>query len=103
MNNEAVLNQLEEAKDILSQANIDHNSLRDQVVSRIILMAEDICSNVITVKNKTYNLNDRKIDEILTSRHFGIPIMVVLLGVIFWLTISGANVPSQCLVRFSWY
>lgn len=40
---------------------------------------------------------DRDIDRILTSRIFGIPIMIALLGVVFWLTIAGANVPSSLL------
>src|SRR5699024_6754743 len=31
------------------------------------------------------------------SRIFGIPIMIALLGLIFWITIEGANVPSDML------
>ena len=46
---------------------------------------------------------DRKIDSILTSKKFGFPIMFLFLGVIFWLTIVGANYPSQALFFvFSW-
>jgi ferrous iron transport protein B len=40
---------------------------------------------------------DLDIDRILTSRAFGIPIMIALLCVIFWITIAGANVPSSLL------
>jgi ferrous iron transport protein B len=40
---------------------------------------------------------DRTIDEIVTSRHFGVPLMLVLLTAVFWITISGANVPSAML------
>ena len=39
----------------------------------------------------------RKIDKILTSKKFGIPIMILFLGLIFWLTIVGANYPSELL------
>ncbi|MDF3001879.1 MAG: Ferrous iron transport protein, partial [Bacillota bacterium] len=42
----------------------------------------------------------RKIDRIVTSKTFGIPIMIGLLGVVFWLTINGANYPSQMLAAF---
>ena len=46
---------------------------------------------------------DRKIDKILTSKVFGFPIMILFLGVIFWLTIVGSNYPSQFLFAcFSW-
>ena len=40
---------------------------------------------------------DRRLDRLLTSRATGIPVMLLLLGVVFWLTIAGANVPSQLL------
>lgn len=40
---------------------------------------------------------DRALDKILTSRVWGFPIMIILLMIIFWLTISGANVPSSML------
>ena len=42
---------------------------------------------------------DRKIDRILTSKTFGIPIMIGLLGLIFWITIEGANIPSELLAK----
>jgi len=40
---------------------------------------------------------DRKLDELLTSRIFGFPLMLMILAVVFWLTIEGANVPSSML------
>ena len=40
---------------------------------------------------------DRKLDELLTSRIFGFPLMLFILAVVFWLTIEGANVPSSFL------
>ena len=46
---------------------------------------------------------DRKIDKILTSKIFGFPIMILFLGIIFWITIIGANYPSQVLFSlFGW-
>lgn len=50
------------------------------------------------VKEDIKKLNrDKKIDDIVTSKHLGIPIMLALLGLIFWITIQGANIPSQIL------
>lgn len=41
-----------------------------------------------------------KVDKILTSKRFGIPIMILFLGIILWLTISGSNYPSTVLSKF---
>ena len=40
---------------------------------------------------------DRKLDSLLTSPGFGFPLMLLILAVVFWLTIEGANVPSAML------
>jgi ferrous iron transport protein B len=44
----------------------------------------------------SYHL-ERRIDELVTSRTWGFPIMLLLLALVFWLTIAGANVPSGML------
>ena len=50
------------------------------------------------IKEDIKKLNrDKKIDDIVTSKKFGIPIMLALLGLVFWITIQGANIPSQIL------
>jgi ferrous iron transport protein B len=40
---------------------------------------------------------DRAIDRVVTSRRWGFPIMILMFMAVFWLTITGANVPSQML------
>jgi ferrous iron transport protein B len=40
---------------------------------------------------------DRTIDKLVTSRTLGVPIMLALLTLVFWITIAGANVPSKML------
>lgn len=40
-----------------------------------------------------------KFDKILTSKRYGIPIMILCLGFILWLTICGANYPSDLLAK----
>lgn len=40
---------------------------------------------------------DGTIDRLVTSRAWGFPLMLLLLTIVFWITISGANVPSQWL------
>ena len=88
---------LQQARDVLAQAGITEDVFRDRVVSRIVGTAEDICRQVVRFENEKYSQTDRKIDKVLTSRVFGLPIMLALLGVIFWLTLTGANYPSQLI------
>lgn len=94
---DTISQKLNEAKSILQTANIEQSLLRDRIVSHIVFTAEEICSKVVTFENEKYNKTDRKIDSILTSKTFGIPIMILLLGVVFWITITGANYPSKLL------
>lgn len=73
------------------------------ITNSTVKKAEEIANKVVTFNNKDYNAKDRKIDKILTSKLFGIPIMLILLMVIFWITIKGANYPSDLLFKFfSW-
>ena len=91
---------LEEIKKELQKNNIDNNNFKDTIVSSIIATAEEISNQVCTFENTDYNSRDRKIDKILTSKKFGIPIMIAFLGIIFWLTVTGANYPSKLLSDF---
>jgi ferrous iron transport protein B len=40
---------------------------------------------------------DRTLDRILTSRLWGFPIMILLFALMFWITITGANIPSDLI------
>lgn len=88
---------LEKAHSMLYDAGIHINHIRDQIVTNIISMAETISHEVVKTESNDQNQLDRKIDNILTSRVFGFPIMVGLLGCIFWLTIKGSNLPSSLI------
>ena len=75
----------------------------EENASLIIKHCENIASQVCTFEKNDYRSFDRKIDKILTSKIWGIPIMLLFLGLIFWITIIGANYPSQMLSKlFGW-
>lgn len=78
----------------------DNLLLKDDIVSQIMDKAEAINKEVISYGNCDYEKRSRRIDRLLTSRITGIPIMIILLMFIFWLTITGANYPSQILFDF---
>lgn len=91
---------LQEAKDNLVTKGIGQDKLSDIIVSEIVQKSENICKECVHFEKEEYNKRDRKIDKILTSRVFGLPIMLLLLGFIFWLTIFGSNYPSQAIFTF---
>ena len=100
LNDAKLKKSLKAAKLHLSQNGIETEQFRDRIVSRLVTIAEEVSKKTITFDNKQYNSTDRKIDRLLTSRALGIPIMLVLLAAIFWLTIIGANIPSEMLSKF---
>lgn len=97
MDNPNVTAAVGDAQELLRDAGISPETLRDRIVSNIVKRAEQICKQAVTYESDKYNLTDRRIDKILTSRVFGLPIMLALLGLVFWITITGANLPSSLL------
>lgn len=95
-----VMKSISEARKILLEADIMINELKDSVVSNIVSKAELISSECVTFRKKNYNKRDRKIDKILTNKWTGIPLMILLLIIILWMTIVGANYPSGILFDF---
>ena len=69
----------------------------DAVVTAIVRRAEEIAARVVHFENMEHSQLDRKIDNVVTSRKWGIPIMLALLGAVFWITVTGANYPSGLL------
>lgn len=61
------------------------------------LNANEIYAQCVTHDQNNPHSLDRKIDQIVTSRKLGFPIMILLLILIFWLTMVGANYPSAAL------
>lgn len=72
--------------------------LHEHVVEAIYADAARIADRAVTRPDHPAAATlDRSLDRVLTSRLWGFPIMLLLFALMFWLTISGANVPSQML------
>lgn len=87
---------VKKAKEYLYKEGLRENSFREMIASAPIFIAEEISRDVVT-KKEGYNSFDLKVDRILTSKKFGYPIMLMLLLLIFWITIVGANYISELL------
>jgi ferrous iron transport protein B len=89
------------AEDLLSRAEALRRKLsgsfRDDLVEAIYDDAKTIADRAVSVDGDRRWDWDQKIDRLLTSPAFGLPLMLALLAVVFWITIVGANYPSQML------
>jgi ferrous iron transport protein B len=74
------------------------DNLHESLMETIYQDAARISDKVVTEAGKKPRFNwDRTLDRLLTSRITGFPIMLLMLTVVFWITIAGANVPSGLL------
>lgn len=73
-------------------------NFHDQVIESIYGDASRIAGKTVLVQGTDpVNHADLKIDKIVTSRWLGFPIMFILLALVFWVTVAGANYPSGLL------
>lgn len=91
--------QVEITEKKFKERGLELGDIKDAIVSSLVETGEDISRQVVHLKKEDYNAMDRQIDRVLTSRKFGIPIMIALLGLIFWITIGAANLPSDLLAQ----
>ncbi len=71
-------------------------AVRETIQTAAAARAREIAGHVSHETSKT-DERDRRLDRLLLDRRFGIPLMLLLLGVVLWITMAGANVPSKCL------
>lgn len=88
---------LQKALALLTAKQMDTEQLQDLITASLVSASERLCQDVVMMDKPVYQFRDWKLDRILTSRLFGYPIMIFLLAFLLWLTITGANYPSQLL------
>ena len=88
---------VERAQESLAEQGLFGERLEDQIASSVVSAAEEVARGVVSSRNQGYHQRDRRMDRLLCSRLTGIPVMLALLGFVFWLTIQGANYPSALL------
>lgn len=94
-----------DTNDILSTANTLRweigDNIHDTLVESIYSDAQQIAARVVTTpQTKPAFSMDRQLDRLITSRWLGFPLMFLMLAVVFWLTVEGANVPSAMIASF---
>nr|MDE5978396.1 ferrous iron transport protein B [Turicibacter sp.] len=78
---------------------LNKDRLREELTEVSYAKAEQVKKDYVYLLDKKQLARERdlKIDNIITSKRFGIPLMLLLLFGIFWMTIAGANIPSALL------
>lgn len=87
---------IEELKDAVLQGGTLVNTQKNNS-ERIAERAEEIYHLCVDYGCDVYNCIDRRIDRVVMSRQWGLPIMLALFALIFYITVVGANVPSAFL------
>lgn len=92
---------LDNINTILNEAELTNTkqALRDCIATTIYTKVENVIKAYVKNSSKKVN-RDRVIDDYITSKIFGVPLMLLTLALIFWITISGANYPSALLSDF---
>lgn len=75
-----------------------HEAPEKATQKELIALCDDICAKVTTKKKTSYR-RDRALDRVFTGKFTAFPVMASLLALVFWLTLEGANVPSEALWR----
>ena len=74
------------------------DNLHDNLIESIYTNASRISGKAVTAPGEKIRFSwERNLDRLLTSRYLGFPVMFLILGIVFWLTVEGANVPSGLL------
>ena len=81
------------------QAKYGRETLVDAAASAYVHEAERIAQAVSKASGAGYDARDRRIDDILTGKWTAFPAMFLLLALTFFITMRGANYPSELLSR----
>lgn len=94
---EEVYQALNEAVLLLEKYEIKDSKYADNIAACLVLTSEAICAECVCYNKKHYNKRDRKIDNFLTNKLTGFPVMFLFFLLLFWITIAGSNYPSEIL------
>lgn len=95
--NEELTKAVNNARKTLADNGYTENELENAIVSSIVNKAANIYRSAVNSESRDYNSTDRKLDAIFTGKIAAYPTMLLLLALVFWITLIGANYPSQWL------
>ncbi len=94
-----VLAREEYAEHFLEQSGYTREKLKEEKTITFLERGQCIAKEVVTEKTEQAKKRERFLDNLFLSKKTGIPVMIALLGIVFWITIAGANIPSNLLME----
>ncbi len=85
--------QVKSISSVIEDSSLDYTETSD----RISLLSKNIVEKCVGNKGDIYRDFDKKLDRLLLSPLTGIPVMILVFALIFWLTAFGANYPGELL------
>ncbi len=76
---------------------LDRDALEDQITAALVREGERLCRAAVSGEREGYSAGDARLDRVLTGRWLAFPLMLLLLLTVFFLTVRGANLPSEWL------
>ncbi len=95
--NKTIADAVKRAGEYLADNGITIEKAGDIVSKTLSCQAEKICSDARTKSGTSYGKADRIADKIITGKFTAIPVMLIMLALLFWITLKGANYPSEFL------
>lgn len=82
--------------DTVLEIGSDREAQGEAAIEDTVKQAEEIFRQCVSVP-ESFSDRDRRIDRFVLGKYTSIPLMLLLLGLVLWITIVGANYPSQWL------
>lgn len=83
----------------LDAEGLGSGKLSDELASASVTAADKLCEGVVSRKRTAYDRRNMFFDRLFTGRWTAYPLMLTLLALALWITVVGANYPSQLLSR----
>ena len=77
----------------------DAPASRPRTPAQRVALAERYAAQVVRSQKADRLRRQQKLDRLLTAKSTGIPLLLLLFGLVVWLTVAGANVPSALLTE----
>lgn len=92
-----IYNSVENGKKMLNDNNINQENFVEEIMLSIHEKAQTVESKTVKSLPSKKESIEKKLDKILLGKYTSVPVMLIMLGVILWLTIVGSNYPSSLL------
>ena len=98
--NEFINNTIKKAWILLNENGIDKEGLCELIAEKLYNEATEVSDRVTLSKQKTNIRKDLKIDRYITGKYTSYLVLGIILFLVFYITIVGANIPSGLLMDF---